>query len=288
MAILQEAGATAAGAPPLTSRAGAGAETGPPPARRGRVDWPSLGTKLLAVVLLIAVWQLASFFQPPTFLPGPALVFQRVLELIANGELIANVVPTVSRVLIGFAVALLLGSAVGIAMGANRFLESFFEAYILIGLTVPGLAWAVLALMWFGITEFSPVFAIVVVTTPMLAVNMWQGTKALDNELLEMARAFRIRRGRVIRDIVVPQLLPYLFAGSRFGFALGWKVVVLSEMFGLTSGVGYMINRSFSLYSMQSVLAWTIGFTLVMILFEYGVLRPAEQRLLRWRPAVAL
>jgi NitT/TauT family transport system permease protein len=173
-------------------------------------------------------------------------------------------------------------------MGANRHLESFFEPYILLGLTVPGLAWAVLALMWFGVTELAPVFAIYVVTAPMLAVNMWQGTKAIDAELLEMARAFRVSRGKVIADIVVPQLLPYLFAGSRFGFALGWKVVVLSEMFGLSSGIGYMINRGFSLYSMQNVLAWTIGFTLVMVLFEYGMLRPMERYLLRWRSAISL
>ncbi len=251
-----------------------------------RLDWADLATKALALAALAVVWQLASLLYPPTFLPGPAIVVGRVGELLVRGELVEQAVPTVLRVFVGFALALLAGTAVGVAMGLHRRVESFFEAYILIGLTVPGLAWAVLALMWFGITEIAPVFAIFVVVTPMLAVNMWQGTKAIDRELIEMQRAFRASRRSLLKDIIVPQLLPYLFAASRFGFGLGWKVVVLSEMFGLTSGIGYQINRSFSLYSMQNVLAWTIGFTLVMVLFEYLLLRPLERHFLRWRPSL--
>lgn len=250
----------------------------------GRGNWVP---KTLSVLVLLLVWQLISFGYA-AFLPGPASTLRRVLDLVASGEFFRQALPTILRVLAGFALAMVVGTAVGIFMGARRSLESFFELYVLVGLTVPGLAWAVLALMWFGISEIAPVFAILAVVWPMLAVNLWQGTKALDRDLLEMAQAFKIARHRVVRDIVLPQLLPYLLAGSRFGFALGWKVVVLSEVFGLSSGIGYMINRSFSNYSLLNVLAWTISFSLVMGLFEYGVLRPLERHLLRWRPAVAL
>ena len=101
-----------------------------------------------------------------------------------------------------------------------------------------------------------------------------------------MAHVFRAPLSSVMRDVVLPQLMPFCLAGARLGFALGWKVVVLSEMFGLSSGVGYMINRSFSAYSMDDVLAWTVGFTAVMFAFEYAVMLPIERRLVRWRPAV--
>lgn len=254
--------------------------------RLGRFWRDGIG-RVAAILVLLLVWQVISFGYV-AFVPGPAATLRRVADLVASGEFVRQAVPTILRVLAGFALALLGGTAVGILMGARRSLESFFELYVLVGLTVPGLAWAVLALMWFGISEIAPVFAILAVVWPMLAVNMWQGTKALDQDLLEMARAFKIARRRVVRDIVLPQLLPYLLAGSRFGFALGWKVVVLSEVFGLSSGIGYMINRSFSNYSLLNVLAWTISFSLLMGLFEYGALRPLERHLLRWRPAVAL
>ncbi len=261
---------------------------GATPRRRVRAQWGGWGAKALGLVVLVATWQGVSLFYPPTFLPGPALTFERVAGLVATGEFFRHAGPTLLRVFVGFALALVTGTIVGIAMGARKALESFCEPYILVGLTVPGLAWAVLALMWFGVSETAPIFAIAAVVTPMLAVNMWQGTKAIDRELLDMAHAFHISRPTVVREIVLPQLLPYLLAGGRFGLALGWKVVVLSEMFGLSSGIGYMINRSFSLYSMRDVVAWTIGFTLLMGVVEYGLLRPTERHLLRWRPAISL
>jgi NitT/TauT family transport system permease protein len=248
-------------------------------------DWAA---RSIAIVALLAVWQVMSLLLPAGFMPAPITTFSRVARLVADGEFARNAIPTVLRVFSGFALALLSGTLVGMAMGARRGLESLFEFYILIGLTIPGLAWAILALMWFGITEIAPVFAVFAVVTPMLAVNMWQGTKALDHQLLEMARAFHVPRRQVISEVVLPQLLPYVLAASRFGFALGWKVVVLSEMFGLSSGIGYELNRSFSNYSLRDVLAWTISFTLIMFVFEYGVLRPLEGRLLRWRPVVTI
>jgi len=192
----------------------------------------------------------------------------------------------VQRVALGFAGAFVVSLAAGTLMGARRLAESVLSSWVLVGLTIPGLCWAVLAVMWFGITEMAPVFAIFVVVLPMLTLNIWQGTKSLDRDLIEMARVFRTPWPSVMGDVVLPQLLPFCLAGARLGFALGWKVVVLSEMLGLSSGVGYMINRSFSAYSMDDVLAWTVGFTVVMFAFEYAVMLPIERRLVRWRPVV--
>lgn len=245
--------------------------------------------KLLSLVVLFVVWWLAALWVgDQMFLPDPWSVMERLGGLLLHEQFVMHAANTVRRVLIGFVVALAIGCAVGIAMGVQRHLESFFEMYVLVGLTIPGLAWAVLALMWFGISEVAPVFAIVAVVTPMLAVNMWEGTKAIDKQLLDMARAFQIRRARIIASVIVPQLVPYILAASRFGFGLGWKVVVLSEIFGLSNGIGYMINRSFSKFSMLDVLAWTFGFTLIMYVFEFALLRPVERRLLRWRPKFQL
>ena len=242
---------------------------------------------LVSVASIFALWALLASFFSPNLLPGPVLVARRLGQLIVNGDFAVHLRATIQRVILGFLIAFVVSLAVGIAMGLRPTAERMFESYVLVGLTIPGLCWAVLAVMWFGITEAAPVFAIFVVVLPMLTLNMWQGTKSLDRDLIEMARVFRASRGALLRDVVLPQLLPFCLAGARFGFALGWKVVVLSEMFGLSSGVGYMINRSFSAYSMDDVLAWTVGFTLVMFAFEYAVMLPIERRLVRWRPVVA-
>jgi NitT/TauT family transport system permease protein len=248
-----------------------------------------LSTKLISLLSFFVLWSLgSSYFGNDLFLPYPWTVAAKLYDLVVYESFFMHAANTVGRVFVGFALALILGSAMGIAMGLRQRIEEFLDLYVLIGLTIPGLAWSVLAVMWFGISEAAPVFAIVMVTAPMLAVNMWQGTKAIDRQLLEMAQAFCIGRGRVITGIVVPHLAPYLLAATRFGFGLGWKVVVLSEIFGMSNGIGYMINRSFSRFSMVDVLAWTFGFTVIMFVLEYGLLQPLERYILRWRPKFTL
>ena len=240
----------------------------------------------LSVSSIVVLWMMVAAFFPPTLLPGPGVVGRRLVELMATGDFWVHLRATIQRVAVGFVLAFVVSVAAGTLMGARRLAEGIFEPWVLVGLTIPGLCWAVLAVMWFGITEVAPVVAIFVVVLPMLTLNMWQGTKSLDRDLLEMAHVFRAPWTSVMREVVLPQLLPFGLAGARLGFALGWKVVVLSEMFGLSSGVGYMINRSFGAYSMDDVLAWTVGFTAVMFAFEYAVVLPVERRLVRWRPAV--
>jgi len=245
----------------------------------------SLAVKIVSLISFVLLWALAAaILNKAQFLPTPWTVFAKLLDLVRNEDFFFHAWGTVRRVFIGFSLALLVGIAAGVVMGLWRRVEQFLDIYILIGLTIPGLAWALLSVMWFGLSELAPIFSIVMVTAPMLAVNAWQGTKAIDKGLIDMAKAFHIRRRRLLTGIIVPQLAPYLFAASRFGFGLGWKVVVLSEMFGLTNGIGYMINRAFSRFSMTDVLAWTLGFTLIMFVFEYGILQPIERRVLRWRP----
>ena len=240
----------------------------------------------LSVAIMLVLWTVIAALFPPTLLPGPAAVGVRLADLMTTGDFWLHLRATVQRVAVGFVLAFVVSVAAGTLMGARRLAEGVFEPWLLVGLTIPGLCWVVLAVLWFGVTEMTPVFAIFVVVLPMLTLNMWQGTKGLDRDLIEMARVFRAPWSSVMRDVVLPQLLPLCVAGVRMGFALGWKVVVLAEMFGLSSGVGSMINRSFSAHSMDDVLAWTVGFTLVMFVFEHAVMLPIERRLVRWRQVV--
>lgn len=247
----------------------------------------TLAIRALSFASLVIAWSVVASFFPPTLLPGPWVVARRLWELNASGVFWVQAFATIGRVLIGFTCAFFTSIGLGILMGLRRTAAVWFEFYVLVGLTIPGLCWALLSVMWFGITEVAPVFAIFVVTLPMLTLNMWQGTNSLDKDLLEMAQLFKAPRWSLLTDVILPQLLPFCLAGGRLGFALGWKVVVLSEMFGLSSGVGYMINRAFGAYSMVDVLAWTLGFTVIMFMVEYGIFLPLERRLVGWRPILA-
>jgi len=240
--------------------------------------------RLLSAAVVLAIWQFIALFHPPTYLPGPFLVFQEMGKIFASGEFLVHMFWTLERVLVGLVLSFSVALIVGVFMGLSDFWETCFDGPVLVGLAIPGLAWAVIGLMLFGLSEFTQIFAIFMVVTPILAVNIWEGTKALDRKLIEMTVVFKATRPMIIRSVVLPQLIPYSLAAVRFGLALAWKTVVIAETFGATSGIGYKIIESRELLSMRGVLAWTLSFTIVMIALEFGILKVVEARLTAWRP----
>jgi NitT/TauT family transport system permease protein len=143
------------------------------------------------------------------------------------------------RVFVGSVIAMFLSVGVGIYMGTVVMGERFFQPLVVLGLTIPGLMWALIAVMLFGINEFSPYFAVTVTIFPMLVINIWAGVKSVDKELIDMSHVFHFTRWMKITQVILPQLVPNIFAATRYGLGLAWKVVVVVEMFGTSNGVGY-------------------------------------------------
>jgi len=103
---------------------------------------------------------------------------------------------TISRIVVGTIFSMLLGISIGLSMGLRRRMEAFLDSWIMVFLTFPAIAWAFLAVLWFGVSNLAPIFTIVLIVFPFVVMNVWEGTKAMDKELLDMARAFRARRRR--------------------------------------------------------------------------------------------
>ena len=95
----------------------------------------------------------------------------------------------------------------------------------------------------------------------MLAISLWQGTKSIDKDLIDMSTAFHASAWSKVVDVILPQLISHILAAIRYGLGLAWKVVVVVEMFGFSNGVGYQVVRGFNIFSMKTVLAWAITFS---------------------------
>lgn len=242
--------------------------------------------RLFGVVAFVTGWWLLAQLFPPTLIPGPKLVFAETFDVFVNQDFMHHFENTIFRVLASFLLAMTAATALGIGMGSSRTLEGFFEPFVLVGLTVPSLAIAMVMLLIFGINNVAAVAAVTLTMIPIVTENMWEGTKNLNPELIRMGHAFEAGPKSIILDIVLPQLVPYVLAASRFGLSIAWKVVVIVEFLGLGNGIGFKIKEQFGLYSFKGVLAWTLSFVLVMMLLEYGVLKFVERRLTRWRSTV--
>jgi NitT/TauT family transport system permease protein len=253
-------------------------------ARRAALE--DAGLRIGSIIALTLVWWLLSLIFPPTLIPNPRDTFAEVGAIVRSGDLFVEMGNTLRRVLVGFGLAMIVSIPLGIFMGTLRALESFFEPPVILGLTMPGLIWAVLAIMFFGLNETSAYAAVAITIMPMLTISIWQGTKSIDKDLIDMANVFHASPWSKIVDVILPQLVSHILAAIRYGLGLAWKVVVVVEMFGFSNGVGYRVVRGFNTFSMKAVLAWTITFLVVMIVIEFGAIGWLERSVTRWRPRV--
>jgi NitT/TauT family transport system permease protein len=140
--------------------------------------------------------------------------------------------------------------------------------------------------LWFGLNDSAAVIAIGITAFPAVAINMWQGVKDIDMQLIAMGKAFRLPTRDLIRKIVLPQTVPYVLAATRYALGISWKIATTVELIGMSSGVGYMLHYWFGLFSMTQVFAWTLTFVIVLLFIEYVLINPFEKRATAWRPAV--
>lgn len=243
-----------------------------------------LHRRWLAFFLVLLVWQVITMRMTSGLFPTPFRVAEAMYDIVATGLFFENIGDSFLRIGIGFVAAMLLGTAVGVLMGSRRFWEQFFQDVIVVGLSLPGLIYALLSVIIFGLGLTAPVVAILVASYPFIAVNIREGVKAIDKELIDMTRAYRVEQQKVLRQVILPSLMPFIFAAIRVGFTIAWKVSVLTEVFGASTGVGYMMRVDFQLFKIRGMMAWGLLFGGVMLLIEYGILLPAERHFARWRP----
>ena len=244
--------------------------------------------KLISFVAAVIVWGLVSLTLPPEIFPGPIDTARTLWGEIVKGELWTDLAMTMLRVVAGLLLALILGVPVGVLMGLNRRAEAVLDVWVMIGLTVPSLCYAIMAFMWFGLNEGAAIVAIAVTAAPSITINIWEGVKNVDTRLVAMARVFEASRATIVRRVLMPQIYPYVMASARFGLGIIWKITGLVELIGRPNGVGFKLFYWYQLADMRQVLAWTLLFTIIMLLIELAILKPIERHIFAWRPQVAV
>ncbi|WP_448954797.1 ABC transporter permease [Labrys neptuniae] len=246
-----------------------------------------LVARLVSLLALLAIWEAAARIVHGPLLPSPAAVLSFIVAETRRGDLIANIGITLARVAAAFGVAMLIGSVIGVLLGRWRRANAAFDVWLLVLLNMPALVIAVLCYLWLGLTEAAAVTAVALNKIPNVIVILREGTRALDRDLEEMSRAYRFPATTWLRHVLVPQLAPYVAAAARSGLALVWKIVLVVELLGRSSGVGYAISLYFQLSDVTAVLGYALAFTCVMLAIEFLLLQPLEKHARRWRPTPA-
>lgn len=242
-------------------------------------DW----TRWAALAIGLAMWQALALALKSPSLPSPTAVFHVLQEQAQSGELLSHTAATLARVAASFTLAMAAGVALGLWMGAHPSVDRWLDGLLIVALNVPALVVIILCYVWLGLGEVAAVTAVALNKIPMVVVATREGARAVDAQLMAVARVYRVSRWQTLRKVYLPQLYPYIMGAARNGLSLVWKIVLVVELLGRSNGVGFALANYFHFFDVAGILAYTLAFTALMLGIEGGVLRPLDRHLHRWR-----
>ncbi len=230
-----------------------------------------------SILLLIIIWKILSLFiGSEIILPSPESTFKALFLLAGEDHFFDSVASTMQRGITGFLISGISALIIGIAAGENKYFYLLIKPLLTIIKTVPVLSIVLLAIIWLK-TDNVPVFVCFLVVFPVISANVIEGIKNIDSGLLQMAQIYRISKIRIIFQIYLPSLIPYLMAGLSTAAGVTWKAVVAAEVismprFAIGSGMQYaqiQLNTSdLFAWTIVAIIISTVAET-VLFLFQY-------------------
>jgi sulfonate transport system permease protein len=234
-----------------------------------------------AVLLL---WQAAGSFGllSPSLLPTPWSICTQFMKLVANGKLFIHLEASVIRAALGFGLGAMLALIIGLATGLSKMLEELLDPSLQMMRTVPLLSIIPLFILWFGVGQLSQVLLIALGSFFPLYVNTFAGVRGVDRKLYEVAQVLQYSRLQQIFRLIIPAALPNILLGIRLSLGVAWLCLVVAEMMGASSGIGYMITEARQYSQTPAVFVGIAVFAAVGKLSD-SLVRMLESKLLHWR-----
>lgn len=274
--------------PPVTPAAGAAAPAAPARSRAPRTPRDSrVLRRLLPFVLpvaLVAAWQLAANAHAidTVLFPSPWQVGQTLGDEARDGSLWENTQVSLVRWALGFLIGGGLGLALGSLVGLSRIAESFLDTSFQMLRTVPHFGLMPLFVLWFGLGEQPKLIMIALSSFFPVYLNTIGGIRNVDAKLIEVGRVHALTWLQLLRRVVLPSALPSIFTGVRYGLGVAWLALIIAELMGATSGLGYLITLGQSLSRTDIVVGGVVIFAVMGKVIDL-IVKLAERWLLSWR-----
>jgi ABC-type nitrate/sulfonate/bicarbonate transport system permease component len=237
-------------------------------------------------VVVALVWQGVAMLglMPAKLFPGVDRIVATFVRLIATGVLPVHALSTLARLAAGFALGAVAGVIVGLLMGRSRWAEDVLLPLVSVGNPIPGLAYAPLFVIWFGLGNVPAVLIVGFAAAFPVAVNTWTGVRAVKAIWIRSAVAMGARERQLFRKVVLPGALPAVMTGLRLGLARAWRVLVAVEMLtAVPLGLGWLIFGAREFLATDVMLAGIAVIGLVGIGLEKLVFEPLERAtVVRW------
>ncbi len=252
------------------------------PARVGRYLWGGW-TGVASVLLFVAAWDALARQLGPLVLPTPQETLASLAQITLSAQAWHDLAATARRALYGFGLSVAAGTVLGMAAGASITATMMARPLVTLLIGMPPIAWLVLALLWFGTGDATPVFTVFVACFPIVFVGALQGTHTLDGRMRELASAFRLPLGQRLTDVYLPHIASYLFAACITALGVSWKVVLMAELLATSDGAGAQLAVTRTHLDMSGTLAWVAAVVGLLLATEYLLLEPIRREMERWR-----
>jgi ABC-type nitrate/sulfonate/bicarbonate transport system permease component len=223
----------------------------------------------VAGVVIVLLWQvLSAQFGSPVLFPGPAKTAARGLELIAEGRLQGDILASLQRIFIGFAVGSLIGAGVGLAMGSFRIVADLLQPLVNFFRFIAPTAWIATFMVWFGLGETSKVALIIYATVFVVLLSAMIGVGAVDRNKIRAAQCLGANERQILVWVKLPAALPYILTGMRMAMMNSFMTVVSAEMIAAESGLGYLIYNSRQWMETDSIFVGMLALGVVGLLAD--------------------
>lgn len=242
----------------------------------------SLAQRIIAdgtILAVLVIWWMTARHLPAYVLPNPFQVLRAMGSFVTNGDTAFNALVSLARVVSSVLIAMILGVLIALAVQATPILNSTVERRLVVFLnSFPSVGWAILGVVWFKISTPTVLFIQTAIILPFCIVNALAGFRQLDADLDELGLSMTRNPVRRFLKVTLPLVAPFLIAGLRIAYGICWKIALVSELFGASSGLGYLLMRAQSTSDAAMVFACCLIIVVIYTVTDYLLLKPLASR----------
>jgi NitT/TauT family transport system permease protein len=249
-----------------------------------RSEWVSVWAWRIAIIVVgLSLWQYASGRWIKTFwISRPSDIWQQLVEWVVTGDLWIHLQVTLVETIMGFVFGAVAGVLFGLALGLNRRLAAVLDPFIVAFYSLPKIALAPLFILWFGVGLSSKVVLATFVVFFLVFYNTYAGTLAVEAELVDVLRLMGASRGQIVRKVILPSALIWIFTGMKSSVPYALIGAVVGEMMASNKGLGYLIQAAAGQYDTAGVFA-ALFVLMIIATGLHELLKQSERVMLRWR-----
>ena len=235
---------------------------------------------IVVIIALTVLMEIGSRFTHDYIMPSPVVVGKAIVELLTSD--LTHIAVTLGRLALAIVFSLVAGVAIGLLMGTSKKAGPYLKSLVVIDTGIPALSWMLIAVFWFKEPESRIFFILTVILLPFYALNVYEGLRAIPRDWVDMMESFRPSRWQMMRYLIVPHIVPYIFLTTKSVIGYAIRMVIFAELVASAVGIGSRMSLAQSTFRIDQVMAWTFLLVILNLVLQSAA-NLAEKHLLKWR-----